>query len=326
MDTQAIERSGLIWGFDFQDGAARPVYAVAAPEDGAPAFRWLHLNLADVRIQRWIGACPLLPAQARDLLLSLDPRPHGLADGAAIAFVLPDIERDFDDGEPRLAPLRFALLPGLMITARLHPIRSADVLREKITAGAAPQDAGQALDLVMASMAETVRRIVFDTDAQVQKIEDRLLDTGRTPDARTFVALRGLMVRMHRLLTGARSAVRDFDEDAGAPEALTDILDRAGHRLAALDADLLQAQSQLRLLREEIDLQATQRTNQNLYILSILSALMLPATLVTGYFGMNTGGLPWQQHPVGTAFATVVAVGASAAVYIALRVAGFMKR
>ena len=53
---------------------------------------------------------------------------------------------------------------------------------------------------------------------------------------------------------------------------------------------------------------------------------MLPATLVTGYFGMNTGGLPWQQHPVGTVFATLIAIGASVAVYLALRLAGFMRR
>jgi Mg2+ and Co2+ transporter CorA len=53
---------------------------------------------------------------------------------------------------------------------------------------------------------------------------------------------------------------------------------------------------------------------------------MLPATLVTGFFGMNTGGLPWQQHPVGTSFATIVAVGSSAVVYVVLRLAGFMRR
>jgi len=40
-------------------------------------------------------------------------------------------------------------------------------------------------------------------------------------------------------------------------------------------------------------LQAAQRTNRNLYFLSILTALLMPATLVTGFFGMNTGGLPF---------------------------------
>jgi Mg2+ and Co2+ transporter CorA len=42
-------------------------------------------------------------------------------------------------------------------------------------------------------------------------------------------------------------------------------------------------------LRDELDLQAAQRTNENVYLLSVLTALMMPATLVTGFFGMNTG-------------------------------------
>ena len=35
------------------------------------------------------------------------------------------------------------------------------------------------------------------------------------------------------------------------------------------------------------------KTNRHLYILSIMTAFLLPPTLVTGFFGMNTGGLPF---------------------------------
>lgn len=323
---QAAERSGLIWGFDFAHGSAQPLFVIAPPEPGAEGLRWLHLNLADARVQRWIGACPALPAAVSDGLLDVHARPHALLDGEVALLVLPDIERDFDDGEPRLGLMRMALAPGLIITARTHPLRSADVMRERIQAGATPDTPAAALELLLAAMAETVRRVVGETETTVQRIEDQLLDSGRTPDARAFVTLRGLMVRTHRLLTGARAALRDFSDDYPLPPDYEAVVDKGSRRLASLDGELLTVQSQLRLLREEIDLQATQRTNQNLYILSILSALMLPATLVTGYFGMNTGGLPWQQHPVGTTFASFVAVGASAAVYIALRLAGFMRR
>ena len=51
---------------------------------------------------------------------------------------------------------------------------------------------------------------------------------------------------------------------------------RADGVLTALDGDILQAQSQLLLLREEIDLQATQRTDRNLYVLSIVTILTMP--------------------------------------------------
>jgi Mg2+ and Co2+ transporter CorA len=322
---QAAERSGLIWGFDFVRGEALPLFQTAPPEAGAEGLRWLHLNLSDQRVQRWI-ASSTLPAPLREGLLDSHARAHAMLDGEAALLVLPDIEREFDEGEPRLGLMRMALVPGLVITARLHPLRSADVMRERIQSGAAPETGPAALELLLAAMSETVRRVVADAEATVQRIEDQLLDSGRTPDARAFVTLRSLMVRTHRLLTGARAVLRDLAEEDALPPAFTPVVDKAARRLAGLDSELLTVQSQLRLLREEIDLQATQRTNQNLYILSILSALMLPATLVTGFFGMNTGGLPWMQHPVGTAFATVVAIAASAAVYLALRLAGFMKR
>ena len=323
---QAAERSGLIWGFAFEGGAARPLYEMTPPEAGG--LHWLHLNLADQRTQRWIGTCAALPQPLRELLLATDHQPHAVIEGEGLGLALPDVERDFDDGEPRLGLMRLAVMPGLIITARLHPLRSGDVMRERIVAGPPPETAAQALELALGAMAETVRRIVVDADATVQKIEDRLLDSGHSPDARTFVTLRGLMVRMHRLLTGARAVLRFVDDDHEdlLPVPFAPVIDKASRRLASLDTELLQVQSQLRLLREEIDLQATQRTNQNLYILSILTALMMPATLVTGLFGMNTGGLPWQQHPWGTALATGLAVGSAAVVYVALRLAGFMRR
>ena len=61
-------------------------------------------------------------------------------------------------------------------------------------------------------------------------------------------------------------------------------------------------------------------------ILSMMTALMMPATLVTGLFGMNTHGLPWASSPVGALIATLLAVGASAAVYVALRLMGFIRQ
>jgi magnesium transporter len=45
--------------------------------------------------------------------------------------------------------------------------------------------------------------------------------------------------------------------------------------------------------------------NKIMFILTILSGIFLPLTLVTGYFGMNTGGLPLTEDPHGTLKVTV---------------------
>jgi zinc transporter len=36
----------------------------------------------------------------------------------------------------------------------------------------------------------------------------------------------------------------------------------------------------------------SERTNQNVYILSVISVLFMPLNLITGFFGMNVGGIP----------------------------------
>ncbi len=43
-----------------------------------------------------------------------------------------------------------------------------------------------------------------------------------------------------------------------------------------------------------------EKMNNIMFILTILSAVFLPLTLITGFFGMNTGGLPYTDDPYGT--------------------------
>lgn len=46
-------------------------------------------------------------------------------------------------------------------------------------------------------------------------------------------------------------------------------------------------------------LRSNDRMNRSIYLLTIISVIFLPLNLVVGFFGMNTGGLPF-QHPMGT--------------------------
>jgi zinc transporter len=59
----------------------------------------------------------------------------------------------------------------------------------------------------------------------------------------------------------------------------------------------------------------TALTNRRLFTLSILTACLLPPTLVTGFFGMNTKDLPFQNSDGGTWYALVIALVAGAAAY-----------
>ncbi|BAV63371.1 magnesium transporter CorA [Sphingobium cloacae] len=263
----------------------------------------------------------------KELLLSPDAHQRSLVDGQAVGCVLHDFERDFDaEQTERIGALRLALMPGLMLTTRVHPLRSADIARGKLERGGAIEGPAQALDLLVSAIGGNILNIGHALARDVQQAEDDFLEGHHTPTARDLVHIRRRLAQVHRLLSGMRGVFQRLEEDEELPADLLPTIEKQVQRIQSLDADILAVQAQLRLLREEVDIQQAQRTNQNLYILSIVTALMLPATLVTGIFGMNTGGMPWASAGHGTLLATGLAGSAAAATYMLLRWMGFMRQ
>jgi len=322
-------RPSFIWSLDFDEGRAMPCDekdTACAPVHGQ--FRWMHLNLADQLTREWIRAADTLPAPMKDMLLTSESHQRALVEEGFVGCVLHDVERDFDrlDAE-RTGVLRVAVGPMLMVTARHHPLRSADIARRHIERDGTPvRGAADALDLAVSAIVENIGQVASDQAMQIEKFEDELLDHADSFDHRRLIGIRRRVVQFHRLLSGMRAVFRRIEKDKELPAPLVPTVEKLAQQLGAIDAEMESIHAQLRLLREEADLQAAQRTNQNLYVLSILTALMLPATLVTGIFGMNTGGLPFAHSPEGTMFAVMLAVGLSIAVYGLLRLMGFVHR
>ena len=51
-----------------------------------------------------------------------------------------------------------------------------------------------------------------------------------------------------------------------------------------------------------------EKMNKNIYYLTLLSGVFLPLTLVSGFFGMNTGGLPFTEDADGTLKVVIISL------------------
>lgn len=83
------------------------------------------------------------------------------------------------------------------------------------------------------------------------------------------------------------------------------------------------ANDQLNNLYNYYTLRSNDRMNYSIYILTIISVIFLPLNLVVGFFGMNTGGLPFQELELGTVYASITmilfALGIIAAVFLKIK-------
>ena len=60
-------------------------------------------------------------------------------------------------------------------------------------------------------------------------------------------------------------------------------------------------------------------TNRNLFVLTIVTTVLLPPAFVTGFFGMNTKGLPFGDSDYGTVYASAFCILAAVLVYLLIR-------
>jgi len=322
---ETVREPGIVWCYRWTDEHGGIVDSRLPGTDSA--FCWVHLNLSDQRSLRWLQQEAALSVPVHALMVSRDIHQRFVVDQGMAGLVLHDFEHGFDPSSMgRIGSLHVAVRPGMLITGRYHPLHTADLFRQRLEEGEEVQDSTAALDFLLGMLTDNLSSMVIDLTTELLDAEEGLLVDDEQPDTRKLIGTRRRSAQLHRMIGGMRVMLQRLERHPALPSGLGPVAQRFQPRLAALDGDIVAAQGQLKLLRDELDLQASQRINQNIYLLSILTALMMPATLVTGFFGMNTGGLPFAHGESGTLMASVVAIVSAAGSYGLLRMMGLVRR
>ncbi len=276
-------------------------------------FVWLHLNLVDARVAAFLEDFPGLTDDMRQALTTHDTHATITVDEKVIFGTLVDFQLDFDQDTRDIGWLHFAISERFIITTRLQPLRSVERVRATIEKN--PARFHRPLDIFEALVVEfqrTLIALVIETTEEMNQIEDVVYDATFRDERRRLAPVRRTIVRVHRHLRTILSLMRRAaaSDDDEMPDGFDDVAGRLTTRLETVDHDVYALQERARLLHEEIDSKLSSETNRHLYILSLMTAFLLPPTLVTGFFGMNTTALPFAGSEHGTAYAVAI-IGAS---------------
>jgi zinc transporter len=313
---------GIVWAFQFDgQGRARPLpsdsHAELVCDDG---FVWLHLSLANARSRNWIDEQAGIPEPARELLLSKDDHPRIECDGDVLWGTVHDIHHDEGMGD-RSTDIRFVLTPRYLLTGRRHAVRSANRMRERVEAGDEFESSAELFEHMLVAIADTVGASSREFNEQLDAIEDTVLSETVSDERAALLRLRRSISRQNRLVQAIRAILDQFQEPrfAKAPQAYRDLATRVGQRIASFQADFHLHADRARMLQDEMSAQIATGTNQNLFVLTIVTTILLPPAFVTGFFGMNTKGLPFADSEYGTLLAATFCVVAALLVYLVIR-------
>lgn len=295
-------RDGIVFAFHMVEGLGRRLVGWEAVETALAdpsGFVWLHLDLSVRRAREWIAHVEQIPEDLRHELGASDVRTRLENHNGLMFGVFTDMLYDIDPDLTEISTVRIFGSERLVISARRHPSRTMDRLRRALYDGLRVRGPADLIATMIANLAETVEMAVVELIVALDDIEDRLLE-GRSSTVREDLgAIRRFAVRLHRHLALKRRAV--FQVCARPPaffdEEDTVDLREATEQMGAVVDDLVSAQDRAKLLYEELAAQQAEQANRNLLILSVLTAVFMPMTLVTGIFGMNVAGLPGLISP-----------------------------
>jgi zinc transporter len=321
---------GLVWAFRIHaDGSPEPLPIEQPIERTHDGLLWLHLNLADSRALQWLAAVEMpISSPARTLLLSKDTYQQLHTADDCVYGVISDLMRDIDENTDETGYLRFVMTEQFLVSGRHHALCAVDATRRALEGGRRVDSVAALLETIVENVADTMDRIADRLARSLDEIEEAVLSDATTDDLRKNLGrVRRTCVRLHRQLSGLRIVFHRLEQKH--PGDLKPALQlRAGklaQRLDGLDHTIVEMRERSRLLQEELHLKIEEQGNDSLRVLSVLTALLMPPTLVTGVFGMNTKGLPLTDVESGFLWAAALMILSSLGAWLIMKRIGLIR-
>lgn len=147
---------------------------------------------------------------------------------------------------------------------------------------------------LLEKLTSKIERYIFKLEEKVDDIEEAMLSHPDQQARQSIMQMRRQVIELRRYLLPQREVINQLSRnslantDDDSRHQLTDLAQRTARICDLLDA----LRERLSLIQEEIGSMISDKLNQNLYILAIISAIFLPLGFLTGLLGINVGGMP----------------------------------
>ncbi len=263
---------------------------------------WVHLRSdADgaLEIMRALG----LADDIIESLIANETRPRTVLTDRGTMMYLRGINRNPNADPDDMVSLRLWLTPDLVVTVRKKDRKLLSVMdvKSSLDRGAGPVDVGSLVCALVERIADRINETVDDIDETLLQLEHQINGESHQISRQELALVRRQSAAIRRYLAPQRDALEALNRNKsllsdGQAFELREQTDRMTRYVEDLDL----ARERAVVLQEELRSQIAEIQGQRMYLLSMVTAIFLPLSFLTGVFGMNVAGLPGLEEP--TAF------------------------
>ncbi len=308
-----------VCAFDISpDGAARPAASYDLLPEGAQGYRWLHLNLDDPAFAGWVDS-HLPPIVARSLKAT-ETRPRVSAQGDGLMLNLRGVNLNTGAEVEDMVSVRIWATQTFLITVRRRKIFAVDAIRQEAEEGQAPPTTAEFLSTLCDGLTERIETVSLDLDEITERMETEVYDEENESQPE-LAPLRRKVIKLRRHIGPQTDALNLIAviETPVLPASLRPRFHETANRATRSVEELHEVRERLTAISDHLDLVQTARMGRNGFALSVIAVIFLPLGFITGLFGVNLGGIPGSQSPVGFFFLCAALAVLGVGLYILMR-------
>lgn len=264
---------------------------------------WLHWDRSQEQARRWLFENSGLDEFACGLLLEENTRPRLLPlPNNELLIFLRGVNRNPGAEPEDMVSVRIFADARRVISLRLRPLLATDALIADLLAGKGPKTSSELLLELARHLTSRVDDLILELSEQLDEEEDRLDDNERyLPNHSLMLQVRRRAAGLRRFLAPQRDLYAQLarNREPWFVEDDDDYWNELNNRLTRYLEELELIRERVGLVLEAEGRRLGERMNRIMYRFTVITGMFLPLTFLTGLLGINVGGIPGAENPIG---------------------------
>ncbi len=297
---QFPEEHGLLWSYHLDgQGGGHQQGRLGSADEKPPGFDWFHLKSDETDSAVWMQEIGL-DEHVIETLSALETRPRMAMLAGGVLINLRGVNTNPGSDPEDMISLRIWFSDKTVVTARRkgRKLISIEDVRARIENGSGPKNPGEFISMLIEHLANKIGDLVDSIDDDLTRIELSMDENNIKPVQQNLSAIRLQTIAIRRYLAPQREALSELYRTRGIlSDDVAYNLQYQTDRIIRHVEDLDLAKERAVVLQGELQNRLAEKQNARMYVLSIVAAIFLPLSFLTGVFGMNVAGMPGLEHP-----------------------------
>lgn len=291
---------GLLWGFkQSTESGLQPINELSELKvgDHTNSLIWLHFRSDTPETVEHLNALGI-SQDVIEVLCAEATRPRFIESSKGQVIFLRAINKNENADAEDMVSLRIWLYENIVITTRRKErgLLSTVKIKNQFEQGQGPEAPTELVCELVSTITQIIGEVVEELDDNLSECEE-VADTGHSNQLE-IVQIRRQCAKLRRFLAPQREALKDlYRNSKGFAEAeqiqLREQFDAMTRHVEELDL----IKERALVLHDEQKQHIAEQQTTRLYVLSLVTAVFLPLSFLTGVFGMNVAGLPGLENP-----------------------------